>query len=77
MFQTRVIAVWNHAIFKNYEPSKIFNSETWIQFEVYPILHEFGSPQNWEFREILEIPMTGPYQKIGNLGNFRDYSDPP
>ena len=33
----------------------------------YPILHEIGSPKNWEFREILEISMTGPYHKIGNF----------
>ena len=38
----------------------------------YPILHEFGSPQNWEFGEILEVPMTGPYHKIGSFLFFLD-----
>ena len=41
-----------------------------------PNTPEFWTPQNWEFREISEIPLTGLRHKIGNfrfsLDHFRE-----
>ena len=52
--------------------SSFFGKSFFKIISTYPILHEFGSPQNWEFRKILEIPMTGPYHKIGSFLFFPD-----
>ena len=41
-----------------------------LHCQPYPILPEFGTLENLEFREILGILMTGSFQNIGNFENF-------